>query len=91
MRLRSFTIFRVHKYSIHFYNYIDSIMLLYTLLAISFDWFKEYTISLISFNKFSELLLAFTCARAIGNLWSNCLGVNILSPVPVLGSSAAVF
>ena len=28
------------------------------------------------------MLLAFTCARAIGNLWSICLGVNILSPLP---------
>ena len=34
---------------------------------------------LISFNKFSELLPAFTCARAIGNVWSICFGVNILS------------
>ena len=34
---------------------------------------------LISFNRFSGLLPAFTYARAIGNLWSICLGVNILS------------
>ena len=32
---------------------------------------------------FSELLPAFTSARTVGNLWSNCLGVNILSPVPL--------
>ena len=31
-----------------------------------------------SLSKFSDVLLAFTCARAIGNLWSICLGVNIL-------------
>ena len=57
---------------------IDLIMLLYTLLVICFDWYKEKTICLISFNKLSELLPAFTCARAIGNLWSICLGVNVL-------------
>ena len=28
------------------------------------------------------MLPAFTSARAIGNLWSICLGVNILSPSP---------
>ena len=39
-----------------------------------FAWFQ------IDFN-LSELLPAFTCARAIGNYWSICLGVNILSPV----------
>ena len=60
-------------------------MLLYTFLVISFDWYKEQTIFLISFNRLFELLPAFTCAGAIGNLWSNCIGVNILSPVPVVG------
>ena len=54
-------------------------MLLYTFSVICFDWYKESTICLISFNKLSELLPAFTCARATGNLWSICLGVNILS------------
>ena len=43
-------------------------MLLYTFFVIYFDLYKEYTICLISFNKRSELLPAFTCARAIGNL-----------------------
>ena len=37
--------------------------------------------NLISFNKLSDLLSAFTCATAIGNLWSIYSGVNILSPV----------
>ena len=55
---------------------------MYTLLVISFDWYKEWIICLISWNKFSELLSAFTCARAMDNLWSNCLGVNILSTIP---------
>ena len=36
-------------------------------------------IFLISFSKFSDVLLAFTCASAIGNLWSIFLGVNVLS------------
>ena len=38
---------------------------------------------MISFNKLSQLFPGFTCARAVGNLWRNCLGVNILIPVPV--------
>ena len=45
-------------------------MLLYTFLVISFDRYKEYAICLISFNKLSELLPAFICVRAIGNLLS---------------------
>ena len=59
-----------------FYTCIDLIMLLYTFLVISFAQYKEKTICLISFNKRFELLPAFTCARAIGHLWSICLGVN---------------
>ena len=39
----------------------------------------------MSFSKFSYLLPAFTCARAIGNLWSICLGVNSLIPFPFVG------
>ena len=35
-------------------------------------------ISMILFSKFSGVVPAFICARAIGNLWSTCLGVNIL-------------
>ena len=35
-------------------------------------------ICLISFSKFSDVLPAFTCVRAISNLWSICLGVNFL-------------
>ena len=58
-----------------FYFCIDLIMLLYTFLVISFGWFKEQAICLILFNKRSELLPDFTCARAIDNLWSICLGV----------------
>ena len=35
-------------------------------------------ICLTLLSKFSDVLLAFTCARAIGNFWSIYLGVNIL-------------
>ena len=64
--------------SILFYNFIEFIILLYTFLVISFARYKEYMICLISFSKFSDVLIDFTCARAIGNLWSICLGLNIL-------------
>ena len=64
-------------------------MLFYTSLVISFDWYKEHTIFLIWFNEFSELLPAFTCARAIGNLSSIYLRVNIFSPVPLVALSFA--
>ena len=39
---------------------------------------------MISFNKLSELLPAFTCGRAIGNVSRIYLGVNIFSPVPLV-------
>ena len=35
-------------------------------------------------NNLPELLPTFTCARAIGNLWSSYLGVSILSPAPLI-------
>ena len=38
-------------------------------------------ICLISLSKFSDALPAFTGARAIGNLGSICLGVNIFNRV----------
>ena len=65
-----------------YYTFIEFIILLYTFLAISFAQCKEYMISLISFSKFSDVLPAFTCARAIGKVWNNCLGDNILSSLP---------
>ena len=65
--------------SILFYNLIEFIILLYTYFFSNlFARYKEYISCLISFSKFSDVLLAFTCARAIGNLWSICLGVTIL-------------
>ena len=51
-----------------FYNFIAFIKLLYTFLVISFARYKEYMIRLISFSKLSDVLPAFICANAIGNL-----------------------
>ena len=48
-------------------------------LVVLFARYKEYMIRLILFSKFSDVLLTFTYASAIGNLWSICLEVNILS------------
>ena len=47
---------------------MDLVMIFYAFLVICLDWYREYKICLISFSKLSELLPAFTCARAIGNL-----------------------
>ena len=66
--------------SLLFFNFIEFIILLNTLLVIAFVQYKDYRICLISFSKFWDVLPAFTCASAIGNIWSICLGVNILSP-----------
>ena len=43
-------------------------VLLYTFLVISFPQYKEYMICVISISTFLDVLPAFTCARAIGNL-----------------------
>ena len=56
--------------------------MLYTFSVISFPRYQEYMTCLISFSQFSYVLPAFTCARAIGNLSSICLGVDILTPLP---------
>ena len=53
-------------------------MLLFSFLAISRAKYKGYMIYRISFSKFSDILPAFTCARAIGNLCSLYLGISIL-------------
>ena len=50
------------------YNLTEFIILLYTFLAISFSLYKEYIIYLVSFSKFSDVLPAFTCTRAIANI-----------------------
>ena len=67
--------------SIMFYNSIEFIILLYTFLVISFALNKKYMICLILFSTFSVVIPAFTYANAIGNLWSICITVNILSPL----------
>ena len=54
--------------------FIKFTTLMYIFLVIL--WYKNYMIFLISFSKFSDVLTAFTSARAINNLWSICLGVN---------------
>ena len=81
MIIRCFTIFSTHLWvlkilsithilSIIFYSFIEFILLLYTFLAFSLASYKEYIIWQIS-----DVLAAFTCAGAIGNLWSICLEV----------------
>ena len=79
MKIRCFTIFRIHKYSIHFLYYTinEFVILLYTFLVISLAPYWEYKIYLTSFSKFLDVLPAFTCVKSIGNVWSICLGVNI--------------
>ena len=63
-------------------KFIGFIILLYTFLLISFARHKKYIICVISFGMFPDVLPAFICASAIGNLSSICLGVNIFSPSP---------
>ena len=59
------------------YRFIEFIILLYTFLVISFAWYKEYMICQISSSKFSDVLPAFTCARAL-DPWSVCSEIHIL-------------
>ena len=59
MRIRCFTIFRIDKYSIHFYI----ISLLNSLYC-----YIHYMVCPISFSDFSDVIPAFTGARAIANL-----------------------
>ena len=54
--------------SIPFYNSIEFVMLLYDFLVTSFSRYKECMPYLILFTKFSDVLSAFTCVSAIGNL-----------------------
>ena len=65
--------------SILFYNFTESIILLYTFLVNFFARYKTYMIWRISFSKFLDVLPAFTCTNTIDNLLiSICLSVNIL-------------
>ena len=79
MGIRCFTILRIHKLvPTLFSNLIEFIISLYNFLVTYSSRYKEYMICLISFIKFPDVLPTFTCSRAIGNLWSICLGVSIL-------------
>ena len=81
MGFRSFTVFWVHKYGVYFYICID--LIFYCTLFLQFLWLIQRINNFPDFiNKLPKLLPAFTWAKAIGNLWSVCLGVNILSSVP---------
>ena len=70
-----------------FLEFIDIVftfvLYLYQIIkSYSFAQYKEYMICLTSCSKFWDVLPAFTCARATGNLESICLGVNIFNPLP---------
>ena len=54
-------------------------MLLYTFLVIFFAQPKECMVWPILLSKFSDVLTTFTCAKAMGDLWSICLRATILS------------
>ena len=68
----------INVMSIFYYTFIEFIILLYAFLVISFIRYKEYIIWQISLSKFSDVLPAFICERAIDNFRSICLEVNIL-------------
>ena len=51
-----------------YYTFIEFMTLLHTFLAIYFARYNEYMICLISCYKFFDVLPAFNCARATGNL-----------------------
>ena len=68
--------------SILFYNLIEFIILLYKFLVIYFAQSQKYSICMISFCKFSDVLPVFTWASAIGNLWCICLRIKTLVPLP---------
>ena len=48
----------------------------------SFCSIKRYMICPISFNKISNVLPPFTCAKAIGSLWGVCLGLSMFNLFP---------
>ena len=63
-----------------FHNFID-----YVVIYFSSNFFSSiqriYDLT-VSFIKFSDVLAAFTCTSAVGNLWVIYLEVSILSPLP---------
>ena len=72
----------IHKYSIHcvlFFYWIHYVVVY--IFGKFWCLIKKYVICMISFSRFSDVLTAFTYARAIGNLWNICYAANILSCV----------
>ena len=85
MRIWCFTIFRIHKYSIHFIWYLYWIHgVLCLLLEIPFAQCKNILLD-ISFINFFDVLPTFTCARAIDNLQSICSEDIILTSFLCVG------
>ena len=70
MRITLFAIFRIHKYSfrVSIKPLLNSLYCYIVLSLLFFTQYKEYMVCLILFRKFSDVLPAFVCARAIGNL-----------------------
>ena len=63
------------------YIFIEFITLSHTFLVIYFAPYKEYIICIISFQKFPDVLPAFSYASVNGILWSIYVGLNIFNPV----------
>ena len=63
--------------SILFYNFLIFIIL-YILFKFYLTQCKQSMILRILWSKFTDVLSVFNCARAIGNIWSICLGVTTL-------------
>ena len=93
MKIRCFTIFRFHKDSIHFLLYLhwlhhiitQFVILLYNYTFITILFFIllfHIFCILLYIIKFSDVSPALTCASAISNFWSICVGVHYLIPVP---------
>ena len=61
--------------SILYFIYIEFILLLYTFVVISLARHKEQ-------NVLPDVLPALTFESAVGDLWSVCLGADILIPFP---------
>ena len=58
----------INTVSILFYSFTELIISLYTFSVNYFARYIEHIICLISFNKFSDVLPAFTHTSAIGSL-----------------------
>ena len=68
---------------VHFYMKITINLkqfneILIEFFVITFDWYTKEIILCVSFIRFSDVIPAFTCASTIVNLYSICLGDNVL-------------